>query len=157
MSLWVWCKSLQWRYNGRDASQITSLRIVNSVVYSGADQRKNQSSASLAFVRGIHRWPMSYKWLVTRNFFSIGWRLLDTWQKFGNAVQPFHVFSLHRVCDSGSHYLHLYTHFIDAIATVLILSPHTINSIHVEYCWNWMLAILTKDVSCVLLIREHHT
>ena len=37
------------------ASQITSLPIVYSTVYSGADQRKHQSSASLAFVRGIHR------------------------------------------------------------------------------------------------------
>ena len=38
------------------ASQITSLAIVYSTVYSGADQRKHQSSASLGFVRGIHRW-----------------------------------------------------------------------------------------------------
>ena len=40
---------------GTIASQITSLTIVYSTVYSGADQRKHQSSASLAFVRGIHR------------------------------------------------------------------------------------------------------
>ena len=39
------------------ASQITSLAIVYSSVYSGVDQRTHQSSASLAFVRGIHRWP----------------------------------------------------------------------------------------------------
>ena len=40
------------------ASQITSLTIVYSTVYSDADQRKHQSSASLAFVWGIHwdRW-----------------------------------------------------------------------------------------------------
>ena len=37
------------------ASQITSLTIVYSAVYSGGDQRKHQSSASLAFVWGIHR------------------------------------------------------------------------------------------------------
>ena len=37
------------------ASQITSLTSVYSTVYLGADQRKHQSSASLAFVRGIHR------------------------------------------------------------------------------------------------------
>ena len=35
------------------ASQITSLTIVYSTVYSGADQRKHQSSASLAFVGEI--------------------------------------------------------------------------------------------------------
>ena len=37
------------------ASQITSLAIVYSAVYSDADQRKHESSASLAFVWGIHR------------------------------------------------------------------------------------------------------
>ena len=41
------------------ASQITSLTIVYSTFYSGADQRKHQSSASLAFVRGIHWWPVN--------------------------------------------------------------------------------------------------
>ena len=35
---------------GTVAFQITSLTIVYSTVYSGADQRKHQSSASLAFV-----------------------------------------------------------------------------------------------------------
>ena len=38
------------------ASQITSLTIVYSIVYSDSDQRKHQSSASLACVREIHRW-----------------------------------------------------------------------------------------------------
>ena len=41
---------------GAMASQITSLTIVCSTVYLGADQRKYLSSASLAFVRGIHRY-----------------------------------------------------------------------------------------------------
>ena len=40
---------------GAIASQITSLTIVFSTVYSDADQRKHQSSASLAFVWEIHR------------------------------------------------------------------------------------------------------
>ena len=40
-------------------SQITSLTIVYSTIYSGADHRKHQSSESLAFVRGIHRWPVN--------------------------------------------------------------------------------------------------
>ena len=53
---------------GAIASEITSLTIVNSIVYSDADQRKHQSSASLAFVRGIHRRPGNspHKWPVTR-------------------------------------------------------------------------------------------
>ena len=40
------------------ASQITRTSIVCSAVCSGANQRKHQSSASLAFVRGIHLWPV---------------------------------------------------------------------------------------------------
>ena len=56
---------------GTMASQITSLIIVYSTVYSGADQRKHQSSASLASVRGIHRGPVNspHKWPVTRKMF----------------------------------------------------------------------------------------
>ena len=56
---------------GPIASQITSLTIVYSSVYSDADQRKHQSSASLAFVRGIHRGPVNspHKWPVTRKMF----------------------------------------------------------------------------------------
>ena len=61
---------------GAMASQITSLTIVYSTVYSGADQRKHQSSASLAFVWGIHRWPVNspHKRPVTRKIISISWR-----------------------------------------------------------------------------------
>ena len=44
---------------GALASQIISLSIVCSTVCSGPDQRKHKSSASLAFVRGIHRWPVN--------------------------------------------------------------------------------------------------
>ena len=53
------------------ASQITSLTIVYSIVHSGADQRQHQSSSSLAFVRGIHRWPVNspHKGPVTREMF----------------------------------------------------------------------------------------
>ena len=55
------------------ASQITNLTIVYSTVYSGADQRKHQSSASLAFVRRIHRWPVNspHKWSVTGKMFPL--------------------------------------------------------------------------------------
>ena len=53
------------------AYQITSITIVYSTVYSGADQSKHQSSASVAFVQGIHRWPLnfSHKGPVTRKMF----------------------------------------------------------------------------------------
>ena len=56
---------------GTMASPITSFTIVYWTVYSGADQRKHQSSVSLTFVPGIHRWPVNspHKWPVTRKMF----------------------------------------------------------------------------------------
>ena len=56
---------------GAMASQFTSLTSGYSTVYSGTDQRKYQSFASLAFVRGIHRWTVNSppKWPVTRKMF----------------------------------------------------------------------------------------
>ena len=63
------------------AFQITSLRIVYSTVYSSADQRKLQSSASLAFVRGIHRWPVnsSHKGPLTQKMFPFDDVIMDTY------------------------------------------------------------------------------
>ena len=57
---------------GAVASQITSPTIVYSTVYSDTDERKHQSSASLAFVWEIHRGSGNspHKWAVTRRMFS---------------------------------------------------------------------------------------
>ena len=56
---------------GAMASQITRLTIIYSIVHSGADQRKHQRSASLAFVRGIRGCPLNspQKGPVTRKMF----------------------------------------------------------------------------------------
>ena len=53
------------------ASQITEVSIVYSTVCSSADQRKHQSSSSLAFVRGSHWCPVNspHKGPVTRKMF----------------------------------------------------------------------------------------
>ena len=53
------------------ASQITSLTIVYSSVFSGAVQTKHQSSASLTFVGGIHLWAVNspHKGPETRKMF----------------------------------------------------------------------------------------
>ena len=58
---------------GTTASQFTSLTFVYSTVYLGADQRKHQSSALLAFVWVIHRWPVNspHKEPVTRKMFPL--------------------------------------------------------------------------------------
>ena len=62
-----------------DVKQSTSLTIVYSDVYSGEDQRKHQSSASLAFVREIHRWPVNcpHKCPVTRKTFPFDNVVMD--------------------------------------------------------------------------------
>ena len=65
---------------GEISSQISSLTIVYSTVYSDADQRKHQSSASLASVRGIHRGPVNspHKWPVTRKMFPFDDVIMDS-------------------------------------------------------------------------------
>ena len=71
---------------GAMASKITDVSIVCSSGCSWADQRKHQSSASLAFVRGIQRWPMNslHKGPVTRKMFRFGGfiRHIDTATKW---------------------------------------------------------------------------
>ena len=78
---------------GAAASQITSRTIVYSTVYSDADQRKHQSSASLAFVRGIQRGQVNspHKGPVTRKMFPFDdvimvplWICQYGWRKFKN-------------------------------------------------------------------------
>ena len=87
--------AITYHYNGvimsAMASQFTSLTIVYSTVYLGADQRKHQSSAPLAFVRKIHRWPVNspHKGPVTRKMFPFddvimadsAWRLVQNTMK----------------------------------------------------------------------------
>ena len=94
---------------GAVASQITSITIVYSTVYSDADQRKHQSSASLAFVRGIHRGLVNspHKCPVTRKMFPFDDVIMETEDQFG-ATRHFERFAIFR-----SNYLsmlHLLTH-----------------------------------------------
>ena len=70
------------------ASQITSLTIVYSTVYTDADQSKHQSSASLAFVWGIHRGPVNspHKWPVTRKMFPFDDVIMISRKKSSNVL-----------------------------------------------------------------------
>ena len=71
------------------ASQVTGAPIVYWTICSGADQRKHQSSASLAFVWGIHRSPMNSphkcKGPVKRKMFL--WRLHALFSLFSTVIQ----------------------------------------------------------------------
>ena len=73
------------------ASKLTGVSPVCSTVCSCADQRKNQSSASLAFVQGIHRWPVnsSHKGPVTRKMFPF-----DDVIMFLDSSEPFQFYGL---------------------------------------------------------------
>ena len=68
------------------ASQITDIPSVCSIVCSGAHHRKHQSSSSLAFVRGIHRWPMDspHKGPATRKMLLLNFDNVINWKCTGN-------------------------------------------------------------------------
>ena len=83
-SLQQWCQTPHYSdvIMGTIAPQITSLTIVDSIVYSDADQRKYQSSASPAFVRGVHRGPVNFphKWPVTRKMIQFDDVIMTMWK-----------------------------------------------------------------------------
>ena len=114
---------------GAVASQITSLTIVSWAVYSDADQRKHQSSASLAFVRGIHRGPVNspHKWPVTRKCFH-----LMTSSRFCTTQHP-HIFAFIAILFSAApssementNYDFALRMFIDSFATIFLLTKYS--------------------------------
>ena len=75
---------------GAMAPQITSLKIVYSTVYLGSDQRKHQSSASPAFMRGNHRRPMNstHKWPVTWKMFTFDDVIMVSWLMMPSPKEP---------------------------------------------------------------------
>ena len=76
------------------ASQITSLVIVYSTIYSDTDQRKHQSSASLAFVWGIHQGPVNspHQWPVTQKMFPFD-DVIMIWSAF--LIEALNMISYH--------------------------------------------------------------
>ena len=89
------------------ASQITRLTIVSSTVDTDADHRKLQSSVSLAFVRGIHRWPVSsqHKRPATRNMLPFYDVIMQTFWYYLEAsssnLKQSVVMSRHACCSSN--------------------------------------------------------
>ena len=63
------------------ASQIIGISIICSTISSGTDQRKHQSSASLAFMRGIHWWPVDslHKGPVMQEMFPFDELIMGQW------------------------------------------------------------------------------
>ena len=97
---------------GTMASQITSLTIVYWTVHSGADQRKHQSSVSLAFVRGSQRWPVNppHKWPVTWKMFPLDdvfMVLLELHQIKQACLQP-QLYVFHKIYERREHTNYVY-------------------------------------------------
>ena len=98
--MWTDDLSLQSRHNERDGFSNTCVSIVYSTVYSGTDQRKHQSSASLAFVRGIHRWAVN-----SPHKGPVAWKMFP----FGDVIMWFDSCAefIHYSCmPTGKFYLH---------------------------------------------------
>ena len=93
---------------GAMASGITSLPIVYATIKSGADERKHQSSSSLTFWRGIHRWPVNsqHKGPVSRKMFSFDDVIMTT----SYMIQPM----------SWCMYLHNFIWPLNVITAILI-------------------------------------
>ena len=109
-----------WTFNDvKIASQITSLPIVFSTVYSDLDQSNYQSSASLAFVQGIHREPVNspHKWPVMREMLH----LMTSWLY---AFQQTQIFKNKR---GGNTALHIALQFwitsIHLLLNVILVTP----------------------------------
>ena len=68
--------TLQWRNDGHIGVSNHQPLECSSTVYSGSDERKHLSSASLAFVRAIQRWPVNspHKKASNTENASIWWR-----------------------------------------------------------------------------------
>ena len=113
------------------ASQITSLTIVYSTVHSGTDQRTHQSSASLAFVWEIHRWPVNFphKWPVTRKMFPFDDVIMFT----GYTVNNGWTCALAVLCEPQHVWLHTAYTQVRKYSPKLLANPHNSGSWYCLY------------------------
>ena len=120
---------------GAMASQITSLTIVYSSVYSGADQRKHQSSVSLVFVRGIHRSSVHspHKGPVTRKKFP-----------FDEVIMVIH--SLHIQPQPTSHLIQLSQGYV-----TVILKVYFSNSQYEIVAWAFVVKLLSGHITPLMI------
>ena len=152
------------------APHITSIRIVCSTVYSGADQRKHQSCASLSLVRGIHRWPVnsSHKGPVTRKMFSFDDVIM--WYCKIHCIAVFYVGSLHffviignvgkvvktlqHAINMGPRHSRIITRKQGAFVNNLSCHLHGIKH-NFSIAYKVFYAQFERDLECVLLQQKH--
>ena len=134
------------------ASQYTSLTIVYSTVYSGADQSKHQSSASRAFVWGIHRGPVNspHKCPVTRKLLPFWWRHYGSW-----IVKPSNEFTIcaRRTYKSTDTQFLCVTFLLTVPAVLTHWGPDKMAVIFQTTFWN----VFSWIKMCELRLRFHWT
>ena len=133
------------------ASEITGLTIVYSTVYSGADQRKHQSSASLAFVPAQRA--------SNAGNVSIWWRhheAVNLW--FGFRVQG-HLWLVQHICWHNSclqRYIGVHSVINQSCHTgtmrfqsdlKLSIFSETANSLTSYFKWKWEYKVVRYDIS----------
>ena len=143
------------------ASQITSLTIVYSIVYSDADKGNHQSSASLAFVRVIHRGPVNspHKWTVTRKMFpfddvimQIHWLMRHHTQRLMSYIHIFTIFRFIIVIADGispsrSHYRPSHLWYIYILYYILhIIRNQRFQKKSVIFSWSQLVHLLASAV-----------
>ena len=123
-----------------DVIMSTSLTIVYSTVYSGVNQQKHQSSASLVFVWGIHRWPVNsrHKRPVTRKMFPFD-DVIIQFLKFSNAVNIVH-----------KYYIYLKNNLVDKIYIYKLLSITIIHWILKTLQWRNMSIMVSQSIATIV-------
>ena len=158
---------------GSMASQISGVSSVCPTVCSRADQRKYQSSASLAFVRGIHRWPVdsSHKGPVTRKIFPFDdvfmpiWpsaKLVQTtaWPRTGGMrhvlSRPAHFSWIFYINPSSSRHVHLRDAKMPALSRILGTELKTKLDMHFQgfigylWCPKCFILFLSHGLQCIV-------
>ena len=121
------------------ASQITGVSIVYSSVCSDADQRKHQSSASQAFVRGYHRSPVDspHKGPVTWKMFPFDDVIMNRFSSFQtNSVHHDHITNITSIGSSNG--LTPITRHVPELMSTQIPKISTSNCQFIKFNPSWL-------------------
>ena len=121
------------------ASQITSLAAVYSIVYSGANERKHQSSASLALVRGIHRsrWIPRAKGQLRGKCFHL---MTSSWHLSDDKSMLIHIMTW---CRRATSHLSQYWH--RSMSSYGFIRPQWVKSLSPIY-WRYMATYIWVNI-----------
>ena len=141
---------------GTMASQNNSLTIHYLTVYSGADQTKYQSSASPAFVRGIHPWPVNspHKGSATRKCFHL---MMLSWLIHRRFVLHGRRFTTFDAIPQSVSVIYLLKHVIAGKSSSSILQCHETSAGELIMCNETHLPTSLADINMALSWHQKHT